>query len=51
MQLVGSTEYITDMVFMKEKHSYSWSLEPIILKIGLSLGGLWGIDIPWVFVT
>lgn len=46
MQLVGSAEYITDMVFMKEKHSYSSSLEPIILKIGL-----WGIDIPWVFVT
>jgi mannose/cellobiose epimerase-like protein (N-acyl-D-glucosamine 2-epimerase family) len=25
---------------------YFWSLEPIALKIGLHLGGLWEIDIP-----
>jgi hypothetical protein len=34
--------------FRAKKCFHSWSLKPIIFKIGFSLGGLWRIDTPWV---
>jgi hypothetical protein len=52
LKLGGYTHWVhTQNIRQSNNMVHFWSLEPITLKIGLSLGGLWEIDIPQILTS
>lgn len=48
---IDSVGYKTSTVFMQGVKASLRSFKSIVLKTDFSLGGLSGIDIPWILIT